>query len=320
MTASAKLDHALLAGILHRQQGVIARGQVIRCGMTERALLYRIRPGGSWQRLLPGVYLAETGTSTTDQRDLAALLYAGPGSVITASAAMRRLGLRTPSTSDVDVLVPAAMQRQSLSFVKLHRTTRMPDLFCVSGPIRFAMAPRAVADAARGLKDLREVRAVVAGSVQQDWCRIAELAKELDEGPMPGSARFRRVLAEVAVGVRSPAEAEFCDLLISAGLPMPMFNARLYIGDVLIAIADAWWPDAGIAAEVDSRAWHLSAEDWEQTLQRHALMTAKGILVLHFTPKQVRTEPAYVITTLRAALDAGRNASRLRVRALPATA
>ena len=89
-----------------------------------------------------------------------------------------------------------------------------------------------------------------------------------------------------------------------------MFNARLYAGNVLIAVADAWWPDACVAAEVDSREWHLSAEQWEQTMRRHARMTAQGILVLHFTPKQIRTEPAQVVAALRAALDAGGQACR----------
>jgi very-short-patch-repair endonuclease len=99
---------------------------------------------------------------------------------------------------------------------------------------------------------------------------------------------------------------------------MPMFNARLYAGDVLLAVADAWWPDAGVVAEIDSREWHLSAEDWQRTMRRHARMTAAGIRVLHFTPEQVRTAPVEVVTTLRAALDVGRAAGQPRVRALPA--
>jgi very-short-patch-repair endonuclease len=85
-------------------------------------------------------------------------------------------------------------------------------------------------------------------------------------------------------------------------------------------VADAWWPDAGVAAEVDSREWHLSPGDWERTLRRHARLTAHGILVLHFTPKQIRTEPAQVAAAIRAALDAARADRQSRVRALPASA
>jgi hypothetical protein len=248
---------------------------------------------------------------------MAALLYTGPGSVITGSAALRWQGLRPPQADHVDVLVTLKRRRQSVEFVRITRSVRMPEQVCINGPVRFTMAARAVADAARSLDDLRQVRSVVADAVQRGWCRVAELAKELDEGPTHGSARLRRVLAEVADGVRSVSEGEFRDLVIGAGLPVPMFNARLYVGNKLIAVADAWWPEAGVAGEVDSREWHLSPEDWQKTLSRHARMTALGLLVLHFTPGQIRREPAQVVATIRAALEVGREQRPSQVEARP---
>jgi very-short-patch-repair endonuclease len=73
-----------------------------------------------------------------------------------------------------------------------------------------------------------------------------------------------------------------------------------------------------VAGEVDSREWHLSPDDWENTLQRHARMSAHGIIVLHFTPNQVRHEAARVVADIAAALAAGRARPTLAVRALPA--
>jgi hypothetical protein len=69
---------------------------------------------------------------------------------------------------------------------------------------------------------------------------------------------FRSVLAEVADGIRSTAEGDLRDLIRAARLPMPLFNPSLYKGDTFLAKPDTWWPDAGVAAEVDSRAFHLS--------------------------------------------------------------
>ena len=318
MTRSALLDPVRLTDLLDKQYRVIARSQALNCGMTTRGLSYRLRPGGPWQRLLPGVYLAMPGTPGLDQRDMAALLYAGTGSVITGGAALRRYGIRAQRALDVDVLVPARKQPQSTGFVCVHRSVRTPRAFSTSGPIRFALIPRAVGDAARGLRELREVRAVVADCVQRGWCSVAELAQELREGPAAGSAPLRRALAEVAGGVRSTAEADLLDLVKAGRLPMPVFNARLFVGTVLLAVADAWWPDARVAVEVDSREWHLSPGDWERTLRRHARMSAQGILVLHFTPRQIRAERAQVIATIRAALDAARAGGRPPLRTLPA--
>ena len=95
MTRSAQSDHAALAALLASQHQVISRKQALARGMSERALQYRVRIRGSWQRLLPGVFLAVTGMPTDDQRDVAAQLYAGPDGLITGKIGASR-GLRSP--------------------------------------------------------------------------------------------------------------------------------------------------------------------------------------------------------------------------------
>ena len=95
-------------------------------------------------------------------------------------------------------------------------------------------------------------------------------------------------------------------------------NPRLYAGDSFIAEPDAWWTDAGVAGEVESREWHLSPRDWERTLARDARMSAYGIIVLHFPPQRLRTEPQAVAAEIRSALGAGRSRGPLDIRALPA--
>jgi len=173
-------------------------------------------------------------------------------------------------------------------------------------------------DATRWLTDLGEVRAVVAGAVQRGVCPIERLVEELEQGPRQGSANLRRALAEVADGVRSAAEGQLHALIRRAGLPMPMFNPRLFIGRAFLAVPDCWWPDAGVAAEVDSRAWHLSPQEWENTLARQARMAAAGIIVLHFPPSRIYAERKEVVAEIRSALAAGRGRSLPRVRTLPA--
>jgi hypothetical protein len=196
-------------------------------------------------------------------------------------------------------------------------TARLPELVCVAGEISYVLAARAVADAVRGLADIREVRAVVADSVQRGICPVARLAEKLAAGPVRGSARLREALAEVADGIRSSAEADLRSLIKRAGLPRPMFNPRLFAGETFIAVPDCWWPEAGVAAEVDSREWHLSPRDWERTLARHARMSACGIIVLHCTPGQIRTRPHEVASAIGDALAAGRGHTPSLIRALP---
>jgi hypothetical protein len=321
MARSKKLDEIALAAMLRAQRNVIARGQALDCGMTPRALEHRNRVGGPWQRLLPGVYLAVTGDPGLAHRETAALLYAGAGSVLTGPAALRHHGIRAPDTGKIDVLIPASRQRRSCGFVTIRYTTRMPELICGRGELAsFAYAERAVADTARSLTGLRDVRAVVAAAVQGGLCTVNCLDRELRNGPVQGSAMLRRALAEVADGTRSAPEADLRDLIRRRRLPVPMFNPSLYLGAEFLAAPDCWWKEAGVAGEVDSREWHLSPEDWQRTMERHARMTACGIMVLHFTPSQIRLEPAKVAATIRDALQVGYGRPRPPVEARRAAA
>lgn len=329
VTSTSKLDQDRLDHILARQELVVSRSQVAACGMTRKTLQYRLRPGGPWQELLPRIYLAVTGRPTPVQKEVAAVLYAGRDtvlqagreSVLTGLAALRRHGLTVPATEKISVLIQAAHAsegRRSHAFVAVRPTVRMPAPVCYEGVVQWALPERALADAVPELHSFRQLRALVADAVQQRCCRLEVLEEELARGPRRGSAWLRRSLAEVTGGIRSGAEGDFGDLLRRSGLPMPMFNARLYAGQTLIAIADAWWDEAGVAAEADSQAWHLLPDDWEYTMRRHARMSAHGILVLHFSPAQIRTEPARVVADIKAALAAGRARAPLAIRALPA--
>jgi len=277
-----------------------------------------IAPGGPWQRLLPGVYLAVTGTTTKDQREMAALLYAGPRSLITGVAAVRRHRLSAPGPDVIDVLIPWDRKRQSTGFVRMHRTRRMPERGSVTGKLWFANPPRAVADAARTLTRFDDVRQVVCTAVQQRACTIAELTTELQAGPSAGATWFREALAEVGDGVRSVAEADHRILIQRSDLPEPMFNARLFDADgEFIAMVDAWWKEAGVASEVDSRAYHLSAADQDHTSERHDGLIAHGIFPLHFSPKRIKTNPAGVLSEIRSAIEKGRRRPPLPITALP---
>jgi hypothetical protein len=315
----SKCDLERLRHVLQAQYQVVTRRQAQLCGMPTSTLDRYIAPEGRWQRLLPGVYLTVTGKATQEQREMAALLYAGPRSLITGAAAVRRHHLHAAGPDVVDVLVPASVHRQSVGFVRVHRTRLMPEGVYVTGPIRFTKPARAVADAARSLARFDDVRQVVCDAVQRRACTVGELTEEFRAGPTAGSTLFREALAEIGDGVRSVAEADARALILRSDLPKPMFNARLYDEDgVFIAMVDAWWEEAGVAAEVDSRAYHLTAGDQDRTTDRHDKLSAHGVLVLHFSPRRLKTDPSGVISELRSAIEKGLGRPRLPIRALPA--
>jgi hypothetical protein len=311
-------DREQLARLLRRQYDVVARSQALECGMTPSAITHRLRPDGPWHLMLPGVYLTVSGTATADQRDVAALLYAGPRSVITGPVAVRRHNLRCAGLNVLDVLVPVDTRRKSTGYVQIQRTTRMPGDLYSTGPVRFTALARAVADAARAMTRFSDVQALVCEAVQRGRCTLEELVQELDQGPSAGRRWYRMALAEVSEGIRSAAEADLKRLIDRSDLEKPVYNADLYTLDgIFLGRPDAWFGRAGVAGEVDSREYHIGARDYAETTMRHNRMEAAGIHMLHWLPSTIKAEPGRVIADLRDAIAAGHKCPPLPIRAIP---
>lgn len=311
-------DREQLARLLRRQYGVVTRSQAFECGMTPGAMTHRLRSDGPWHQMLPGVYLTVTGTATADQRDVAALLYAGPRSVITGPVAVRRHNLRCAGLNLLDVLVPVDTRRKSTGYVQIQRTTRMPADPYTTGPIRFTSLARAVADAARGMTRFSDVQALVCEAVQRGRCTLEQLVAELNDGPSAGTRWYRMALAEVGEGIRSAAEGDLKRLIDRSDLDKPVYNADLYTLDgIFLGRPDAWFGRAGVAGEVDSREYHMSARDYAETTMRHNRMEAAGIHMLHWLPSTIKGKPGRIIADLRDAIAAGNERPELPIRAVP---
>jgi hypothetical protein len=306
MPQLSQFDQEKLRATVARQEGLVARRQVLACAMSPGALRYRISPAGRWQTILPGVYATAGGRLSDKQRAVAAYLYAARPIAITGPAAIAYHGLSSRRPELVDVLVPLGYNRRDAGFVRLRRTSVRLRAHDQDGVVKYAPLDRAIVDTVRDLADMAEIRELVASGVQRGKVDVLQLSRELALGPVQGSARLRLALAEVSDGVRSIAEADLRAIIGQFRLPAPLYNPRLYVGSEFLASPDAWWPEAGVAAEVDSRAWHLKPADWEQTLARHDRMTAQGILVLRFPPVRLHTAKRDIAREVRSALAVSR--------------
>jgi hypothetical protein len=119
MGRKSLFDQDALAVVLMNQNGVITRGQARDCGMSRHGLEHRVRVGGQ-----------------------AALLYAGPGSAITGPAALALHHVAARQIVVVDVLIPEERKRRSLEFVRVHRTSRMPNSLFRMGEVGYVPLAR----------------------------------------------------------------------------------------------------------------------------------------------------------------------------------
>ena len=166
-------------------------------------------------------------------------------------------------------------------------------------------AARAVADTALEYRYGPPVRAMVTGAVQRGLCTPQAIVDELEAGPRNDSAMLRRAVADVLGGARSVAEAEAADVLRRGGLPSFELNAPILDADGrLIAIADVLWRELRAIAEIDSREFHFSEQDWKRTMRRHNRLTAAGYAVMHVPPSLIRSDPDRWLDEVRAGLSA----------------
>ncbi|MDJ0379641.1 hypothetical protein [Streptomyces sp. G-G2] len=300
------------APLARRQLNLATYHQLKAARVPAATITGRTRPGGPWQRLLPRVYLLQTGPPDTRQRALSAVLYAaqpardaplaGTTAALTGGAALALLGVRDAPAAPIDVLVRAPRTLAPAPGVRPRTISRWPASITVSG-IPSTRPLRAAADFEARADDPDLVRSVLANVVQAGWCHPHDLHVELRASRTLARPAVRGAAAELVAGVRSIAEARARDTLTATDLPVPLWNARLHTPDgTFLASPDAYWPDEGVALEIDSAEYHYTRDAWQATLRRRLRLEAHGILVVSATPSMIRDTPKEVTAALRTLL------------------
>jgi hypothetical protein len=309
-TPKVDLDQLLVS-----QRGLLTRAQALAAGLSDEDIRRELRRP-RWQRLLPGLYATFTGDVTLELKRFAATLYLGPDAQITGLAALVWHEFRhLPPDDLLHVLVPHSTRRGSRGFLRVQRTHRLDPNAHRGTRYTVCSVARAVADACRLLDDVRSVRAVVAESVQRGLTTVDALQRECELAGTSRTSLLRGALREVRVGARSAPEIELKKILEPSVLIREvLWNPKLVAGDgALLPSPDGWIDDVGIALEVDSREYHLGPEQWQQTMRRHNTLAAYGVVVLHFTPSEIRSRPSHVRRlierTYRERLGEGRRAN-----------
>lgn len=319
-----------LEELARRQQNVVTASQLRARGVPSRVVSEHCRRGGPWQRLLPRVYLLQAGEPTPEQRMWAALLYAAQngreeagreGAVITGEAALALYGFvsmpRLPAVTGVDVLVPRQRRLKDAGDVRIRRTERELVARSVHG-LACAPVARAVADAVREWTDqgafdsgrigsglLRSVlrEAVLPGEVR---CDVGELLTELRESELLEEPRVRAAVDELLTAERESAIERVGDLTAGWLLPTPLTGPELRMrGGTYIAVPDLYWPEAGVAVEVDSALRCVSEGEaaWVRSGQHR--MEYLGVRVVYVSGRRLQSDPDAVGEELRQAFATG---------------
>jgi hypothetical protein len=274
--------------LLCAQDNLATRQQALQY-MSLDAVRHRL--GTRWQILLPGVYLAATGTPSTRQRLRAALLYGGPHALLGDATALSGYAIRyLPEDPMIRLLLPAETRRVNRDGVMVRRTHRPPAPRIING-LPYCPPTRALIEFAARIGDRRVATAVLADAVQRGIVWPEALALEVPHITGRGAGVARLVVADIIGGIRSAPEADFATLCCqSTVLPPPLLNALLGLPDGRRVCPDALWVEAGLVHETNGREHHAGEDDFEDMQSRHDAMTAAGLTVLHDAPRQLLRE------------------------------
>ena len=284
-----------IGALAERQHGIVSLGQLLALGLTRRAIAGRSRPG----RLIPlhrGVYAVGHAALTARSRDTAAVLACGPGALLSHRSAAHSWALLPSSSARIEVTASRGCKPKP--GIAIHRSRLIhPDDRAIVNGIPTTSVARTLVDLAEVVSERRLGDAVNEAEVR----RLFDLGSvEATLARLPGRKgrhRLRRVLAAYRPDpsfTRSRAERLFLRLCADHALPRPSTCLSLAGHEV-----DAYWPDARLAIEFDSHAFHRTTRAFHEDRRRDRRLATLGIQVSRVTWPDLQ-EPARLAAELRA--------------------
>lgn len=278
----------LVAELAARQFGR-ARADQLRLLGIGRTQVHRWQTSGYLHPELPRVYaVGHPGRSV--ESDLAgAVLYAGPGAMLSHATAAWWLGLLKYAPKQIIVSTPRRISDHGN--IVLHGRRKLERIWHRGLPV--TDPSQTIIDfAATGTPDL--LRFVLANADYCDMLDVRALAKVAGVAGAPALKEALAIHLPELARTRSRGERLLLTFCQEHGLPVPEVN--VYVEGWLV---DAHWPAAKVVVEVDGVQGHRSPAQLRTDHQRDLELRAAGYVVLRYTERQLKETPAAVAADIR---------------------
>ena len=295
MSRLGRTVEAELARIAEAAHGLVTRSELLRAGVTDDEIRWRVRTGGLL-REHRGVYRVRHRAPSIEASYLAAVLAAGEGALLSGRAAAHLLGL-VKGTAPAPEVTTRTQRR--IEGVKTHRSRRgeRADATIFNG-IPVTTVPRTLVDISSELSLDALARAChEAGVRYRTTPRDVEavLARRRNS---PGARKLRRIIHGDVHVTLSKLEARFLALLRDEGLPLPVTNRPASGRRV-----DCRWPEQRLTVELDGYQFHNSRHSWEQDRRREREARARGDDFRRYSYGDVTEHPKFMLAELRSLLS-----------------
>lgn len=287
--------------LLRRQAGVVARRQLLECGVDSDRVRNQIR-ASRWVELTPRVIGTTTGVPTWHQRLWVAVLHAGPRSVLGSLSAAGYLGLAGWPRPHVSVLVDDELSFEPVDGVDFFRTRRPFELLRDSRPgVPTCRLEPAILLFAAYEAPIRAAHGVLAAVVQQRLTTPTRLLAWVDQlHPLRRARSFRQTLASIEGGAHSVAELDVRRMCRRHNLALPDRQQGRRDRAGRQRWTDCEWDLPGgdvLVLEVDG-SFHAEVTQWAADIKRSRALTTRHRLVIRCTAYELRYEDAEVAADL----------------------
>ena len=291
---------ARVAELAAKQWGVASLAELRACGLTERAVLGRVRRG-LLHRLHHQVYAVGHPNVSKEGLWLAAVRACGATARLSGFSSAELCGYYESDEWRVPEVTIVGGSTRSHPGIRVHRTAELVDRdwrhvrgIPVTSPARTLLDLAARLDGA----PLRSLVRRAQGTHSVNVREICEVLTRL--GPRKGSRRLAEIVADGPAPTRSVLEDVVLDLILAGGFARPDVNKPIHIYGRRI-VPDFRWPQQRLIVEADSAAWHENKVAREDDAQRQALLEAQDERVLRVTWEQAIVHRTQTLARLRAA-------------------
>jgi hypothetical protein len=213
-------------------------------------------------------------------------------------------GLRAVNTHEIELTLPGMGGRRRPG-MRLHRTQAEPHPADVRlrGDLRVSSVLRMLVELAPRETPV-ELDRLVTEAVRKRLLRpdAADGRQAMDEAlarheGFPGMKKLRAVLVAYRRTGDHKSQLELAfDRLIAQhpDIPEPQRNVRVGIWEI-----DRYWPEHGLAVELDGRPYHVAVKDMERDRIKDSELQKLGIVPLRFTDFRVEHDGPGILADVR---------------------
>jgi very-short-patch-repair endonuclease len=295
--ATELADRKILT-LARKQRGIVCRPQLTAAGIHAWQIDNRVKQDRLIP-ILPGVYGVGHDCIDRETRLMAAILFAGPGSVLSHETAAAHWGLLEwhggiHVVRDFNRVLPG---RSRDSWLIVHRTRFLPPSeTAMHNHLPVTSVERTLLNIA-ATQPRRKVESCLTAAERLRLLDKRKMDKVLERGPgWKGINMLRALMAEWSDEVtrsRSDLEERFFFLCRGGGLDTPRVNTMIEGFEV-----DIFWPQHRLIVELDSRTHHLTRKAFEEDRKRDAVLQAAGYRVVRITHRMLEQDPQSAVDSV----------------------